>query len=39
MYIPYAQDPTWGTLSLVVRTTGEPTSLAGSVREAIRLSR
>lgn len=36
MYIPYAQDPTWGSLWLVVRTTGEPTALAGAVREAIR---
>jgi putative ABC transport system permease protein len=36
MYVPYAQDPTWGSLSLVVRTTGEPSALAGSVREAIR---
>jgi predicted permease len=36
MYVPYAQDPTWGSVSLVVRTAGEPTSMAGSVREAIR---
>ena len=36
MYVPYAQDATWGSLSLVVRTSGEPTALAGSVREAIR---
>jgi putative ABC transport system permease protein len=36
MYVPYAQDPNWGSLSLVVRTAGEPTALAGSVREAIR---
>lgn len=36
MYVPYAQDPTWGSLSLVVRTAGEPTAFAGSVREAIR---
>jgi putative ABC transport system permease protein len=36
MYVPYAQDATWGSLSLVVRTAGEPTALAGSVREAIR---
>jgi putative ABC transport system permease protein len=36
MYVPYAQDATWGSLSLVVRTNGEPTALAGSVREAIR---
>lgn len=36
MYVPYAQDPTWGSLSLVVRTNGEPASMAGVVREAIR---
>lgn len=36
MYVPYAQDPTWGSLSLVVRTPGEPTAVAGSVRAAIR---
>lgn len=36
MYIPYAQDATWGSMSLVVRTNGEPTALAGSVRESIR---
>ncbi|HVF24146.1 MAG TPA: ABC transporter permease, partial [Pyrinomonadaceae bacterium] len=36
MYVPYAQDPTWSSLSLVVRTPGEPTAVAGSVREAIR---
>lgn len=36
MYVPYAQDPTWGSLSLVVRTPGEPSALSGSIREAIR---
>jgi len=36
MYVPYAQDATWGSLSLVVRTNGEPAAFAGSVREAIR---
>jgi putative ABC transport system permease protein len=36
MYVPYAQDPTWSSLSLVVRTPGEPGALAGKVREAIR---
>ena len=36
MYVPYAQDPTWGSLSLVVRTSGEPGAFASSVREAIR---
>jgi len=36
MYVPYAQDPTWGSLSLVARTAGEPTALAAQAREAIR---
>src|SRR5262249_38790986 len=36
MYVPYAQDGNWGGLSLVVRTAGEPSALAGSVREAVR---
>ena len=36
MYTPYAQDSGWGSLSLVVRTAGEPAAMAGSVREAIR---
>ncbi len=36
MYVPYAQDPTWGSLSLVARTSGEPTAMSGAVREAIR---
>ena len=36
MYVPYAQDANWGSLSLVVRTNGEPAALAASVREAIR---
>lgn len=36
MYVPYAQDATWGTLSFVVRTSGEPTAVAGAVREAIK---
>jgi len=36
MYGPLAQDPNWGSVTLAVRTTGEPAALAGSVREAIR---
>jgi putative ABC transport system permease protein len=36
MYVPYAQDPGWGSLTLAVRTAGEPTALVGSVREQIR---
>jgi putative ABC transport system permease protein len=35
-YVPVAQDPNWGSLTFVVRTTGEPSAFAGSVREAIR---
>jgi putative ABC transport system permease protein len=36
VYMPYAQDPNWGAMSLVVRTTGEPSAFTSSVREAIR---
>jgi putative ABC transport system permease protein len=36
MYVPYAQDATWGSLSFVVRTSGEPSAMAGAVREAIK---
>jgi len=36
MYIPYAQDANWDSQTFVVRTTGEPGAMAGSVREAIR---
>jgi putative ABC transport system permease protein len=36
MYGPLAQDPNWGSVTLAVRTAGDPAALAGSVREAIR---
>jgi putative ABC transport system permease protein len=36
MYVPFAQDAHWPTLSIVARTNGEPTAFAGPVREAIR---
>ena len=40
MYVPQLQDQGWGSLSLVVRTTGEatgnPGAFAGAVRQAIR---
>jgi len=36
MYVPYTQDPNWNSLTMVARTKGEPTALAGSVRDAIR---
>ena len=36
MYVPYAQDANWGSLSLAIRTSPEPTTLSGPVREAIR---
>jgi predicted permease len=35
-YVPFGQDPNWGSLTFVVRTKGEPTAVAGAVREAIR---
>ena len=36
MYVPYAQDATWGGLSLVVRSNADPTSLAAAARAEIR---
>jgi putative ABC transport system permease protein len=36
MYVPYAQDSTWGGMSLVVRTNGDPTTIAAAVRNQIR---
>jgi putative ABC transport system permease protein len=36
LYVPYLQDSGWGTLTLVVRTTGEAGAFAGAVRGAIR---
>ena len=36
LYVPFAQDAGWGSLSLVVRAKGEPRALAGSVRNEIR---
>ena len=36
MFVPYAQDANWGSLSFIVRTSGEPTAFAGAVREAAR---
>jgi len=36
MYVPFAQDAGWGTLSLVVRTKGDPTDLVSAVRTEIR---
>ena len=36
MYVPYLQDSGWDSLTLVTRTTGEPTAFAGAVREAVR---
>jgi predicted permease len=36
MYVPYAQDATWGSLTFVMRTaTSDPASLAPTVRNAI----
>ena len=36
MYVPFSQDAGWGSLSLVVRTNGEPTAFAGAVRNQIK---
>jgi putative ABC transport system permease protein len=37
MYVPYAQDANWGSLTLVMRTTtNDPASLAPAVRNEIR---
>ncbi|HXQ74253.1 MAG TPA: ABC transporter permease, partial [Pyrinomonadaceae bacterium] len=36
MYVPYAQDANWGSMSFVMRTSSEPTAVAGAVREAIK---
>src|SRR5688572_32379051 len=37
MYVPYAQDATWGSLTFVIRTTtSDPAALAPAVRNEIR---
>jgi len=35
VYVPYAQNA-WPTMSVAVRTSGEPAALAGAIREAVR---
>jgi putative ABC transport system permease protein len=35
IFVPYAQDPEWGTLSLAVRTKVEPSSLTAAVRQQV----
>ena len=36
MYVPYAQDANWGSMSFVVRTSGDPGSAFASVRNQVR---
>jgi putative ABC transport system permease protein len=36
MYVPYAQDSSWGGMSLVIRTNGDPTAMTAAVRNEIR---
>jgi putative ABC transport system permease protein len=36
MYVPYAQDSGWGSMSLVVRTKGDPLSVTTATRAEIR---
>jgi len=36
MYVPYAQDSSWPSMSLVIRTTGEPANTTAAARSEIR---
>ena len=36
MYVPYAQDSGWGSMSLVVRTSGDPLNSSAAARSEIR---
>jgi len=36
MFVPYAQDPTWPTMSLVIRTNGDPAAISAAVRNEVR---
>src|SRR5262249_23959487 len=36
MYVPYAQDSTWPSMSVVIRTNGDPASFSPAVRSQIR---
>ena len=36
MYVPYAQDASWGSMSFVIRTSGDPANAAAAVRNEIR---
>jgi putative ABC transport system permease protein len=36
MYVPYAQDSGWGSLSLVIRTSGDPLNTVAAARNEIR---
>jgi putative ABC transport system permease protein len=35
MYVPYAQDANWGSLSLVVRASGDPAAIAPAARKEV----
>jgi putative ABC transport system permease protein len=35
MYVPHAQDAAWGFMALVIRTAGDPASLAPAVRREV----
>jgi putative ABC transport system permease protein len=36
MYVPYAQDSTWGSMSMVIRISGDPASISPAVRNEVR---
>jgi len=35
-YVPYAQDGSWGSMSMVIRTTNDPAAISPAVRNEIR---
>ncbi|MDX6613985.1 MAG: hypothetical protein QOD75_3171, partial [Blastocatellia bacterium] len=36
MYVPYAQDANWGSLSLAIRTSGDPGSMTNAIRNELK---
>jgi len=36
MYVPYAQDASWSSMSFVIRTSSDPASATGAIRSEIR---
>src|SRR5258707_12642360 len=36
MYVPFAQDSSWGSMSIVIRTAGDPANTTAAARNEIR---